>query len=78
MSTDNICVAIASSITSYSIIKMSEIKIRYSGNIYYSDTDSIDIDVNLPYNLISENLWDFKFENKFKKALYLAPKFMVL
>jgi hypothetical protein len=71
---DNICVAIASSITAYSRISMSKIKMEYINNLYYSDTDSLDLDVKLDNKYISDKLGDFKFENKFKEALYLAPK----
>jgi hypothetical protein len=71
---DNISVAIASSITSYARIKMSEIKTKYYNNIYYSDTDSIDLDLILPEKYISNSLGDYKFEGKFKKVVYIAPK----
>lgn len=71
---DNISVSIASSITSYARIKMAEIKIKYSNNIYYSDTDSIDLDITLPDKYISNKLGDFKFEHEFKKIVYIAPK----
>jgi hypothetical protein len=71
---DNINVAIASSITSYARIKMSEIKSKYSNNIYYSDTDSIDLDIELPEKYISEKLGDYKYEDKFKDVVYIAPK----
>jgi hypothetical protein len=71
---DNINVAIASSITSYARIKMSEIKSKYYNNIYYSDTDSIDLDIELPEKYISNKLGDYKFEQKFKDVIYIAPK----
>ena len=71
---NNINVSIASSITSYARIKMSEIKLNYSNNIYYSDTDSIDLDIKLPDKYISSNLGDYKHEKNFKKIVYIAPK----
>jgi hypothetical protein len=71
---ENINVAIASSITSYARIKMAEIKTNYSNNIYYTDTDSIDLDLKLPKKYISDNLGDYKFEKEFKKVVYIAPK----
>jgi hypothetical protein len=70
----NINVAISSSITAYARIVMSKIKTEYSNNIYYSDTDSIDLDIKLPDKYISENLGDYKLENTFKEVVYVAPK----
>lgn len=70
----NINVSIASSITSYARIKMSEIKSNYANNIYYSDTDSIDLDIKLPDKYISNNLGDYKHEKTFKNIVYIAPK----
>jgi hypothetical protein len=70
----NINVAIASSITAYARIVMSEIKTEYSNNIYYSDTDSIDLDIKLPKKYISADLGDYKLENIFKEVVYIAPK----
>lgn len=74
MTHESINVAIASSITSYARIKMSEIKTQYSTHIYYSDTDSVDLDIELPTKYVSNNLGDYKFENKFKNVVYIAPK----
>jgi len=71
---NNINVAVASSITSYARIKMSDIKTKYINNIYYSDTDSLDLDIELPDKYISNNLGDFKLEAKFKNIIYIAPK----
>ena len=71
---ESINVAIASSITAYARIKMSEVKTNYSEHIYYSDTDSIDLDIKLPDKYVSNKLGDFKFENKFNKVVYIAPK----
>jgi hypothetical protein len=70
----NINVAIASSITAYARIIMSKIKTEYSNNIYYSDTDSIDLDIKLPDKYLSDNLGDYKLENIFKEVVYIAPK----
>lgn len=53
---------------------MSEINMEYSKNIYYSDTDSVYLDVSLPDGYISGDLGDFKFENKFNKVFYIAAK----
>lgn len=48
-----IYVAIAFSITAYSRIVMSNIKIEYIDNLYYSDTDSLDLDVKLDDKYVS-------------------------
>jgi hypothetical protein len=42
--------------------------------IYYSDTDSFVVDKELNGGIVSEKLGDFKLENKFTKAAFLAPK----
>jgi len=70
----NISVVISASITAYARILMSNIKIKYKDHLYYSDTDSIDLDIKLPSKYVSDELGDFKHEMTFKKALYLAPK----
>jgi DNA polymerase type B, organellar and viral len=71
---ESINVSIASSITSYGRILMSEIKTKYSDNLYYSDTDSIDLDIKLPKKYINKNIGSYKFEEKFSKVIYIAPK----
>lgn len=73
-SLENINVSIASSITAYARIQMSELKIKYSDNLYYSDTDSIDLNVKLEDKYISDNLGDFKHEETFNSVVYIAPK----
>jgi hypothetical protein len=73
-STNNISVSISSSITAYARIKMSEMKSIYNKNIYYTDTDSIDLDIMLPDKYVSNSLGDYKLENKFLNVVYIAPK----
>jgi len=70
----NINVAIASSITAYARIMMSEIKTEYSNNIYYSDTDSIDLDIKLPEKYLTKNLGDYKLEKTFKEVVYVKNR----
>lgn len=53
---------------------MSEIKIKQSENFFYSDTDSIDLNVILPTNYVSNELGEFKSKNKSKKVVYIAHK----
>ena len=64
-------------VTAYARMHMSKLKIKYQDNIYYTDTDSIVLDIELPDNLIS-NKWDFKMEYKIKKGIFLAPKVYAL
>jgi hypothetical protein len=73
-STKNISIAIASAVTAYARIKMSSIKMDKNIKIYYSDTDSFVVDQLLNKEILSEKLGDFKLENKFIKAAFLAPK----
>ena len=42
--------------------------------LYYSDTDSIDIDKPLPEEYVGNELGQFKLEDIFDEAVYLAPK----
>ena len=70
----NVSVSVASAITSYSRIYMSQFKNRLDYNLYYSDTDSIYIDRKLPDEYIGNNLGQFKLENIFKDCILLAPK----
>jgi hypothetical protein len=74
----NINVSIASAVTAYARILMSDYKLGLSDkgySIYYTDTDSIDLNKPLPDNLVSsKELGKMKLENIFKKVVYLAPK----
>ena len=70
----NISIGIASSITAYSRIFMSQFKNRDDFILYYSDTDSIYISGILDPKLVGNKLGQFKLENTFKDALFLAPK----
>jgi hypothetical protein len=70
----NISIGIASAITAYSRIHMTQFKNNLDYNLYYSDTDSIYIDKELSNNFISNNLGQMKLEYKFNEAAFLAPK----
>lgn len=72
--TINISVAIASAITAYSRIDMSQYKNNPNFNLYYSDTDSIDIDKPLEPKSVGTGIGLMKLENVFKKVVYLSPK----
>jgi hypothetical protein len=43
-------------------------------NLYYTDTDSIDIDTPLEDELIGRGLGQMKLEHIFKEAIFIAPK----
>jgi hypothetical protein len=71
----NINVSIASAITAYSRIHMSQFKNNPNFNLYYTDTDSTYIDKPLPNHLVdSKVLGKIKLENILNKAIFLAPK----
>lgn len=70
----NISTHIAMFVTAYARMHMNKLKIKYQDNIYYTDTDSIVLDVELPKSLISNKLGDFKMEYKIKKGIFIAPK----
>jgi len=67
-------IAIASTITAGARIYMSVFKNRSNFKLYYSDTDSIIIDVELPAELIGESLGQFKLEQVIERGVFLAPK----
>lgn len=72
-------IAVASAVTAYARIHMSQFKNNPDYNLYYSDTDSIYIDKPLPDNLISDTeLGKLKLENIAKRAIFLGPKFYAL
>jgi hypothetical protein len=75
----NINIAIASAITAYSRIHMSQFKNNKDYNLYYSDTDSIYIDKPLDDSFISSNeLGKLKLEYTSNDTVFLAPKVYAL
>jgi hypothetical protein len=77
--THNVNVAIASAITAYARIHMTQFKNNPDFNLYYSDTDSIYIDKPLKNNLVSNTeLGLMKLENTISKAIFLSPKVYIL
>lgn len=71
----NINVAVASAITAYARVFMSQFKNMDNYTVYYSDTDSIDLDKPLPSEYVDNNKLGFmKLENIFKRVVYIAPK----
>jgi hypothetical protein len=61
-------------VTSYARIFMSQFKNIPNFNLYYSDTDSVDIDKDLDPKYIGNNLGQMKLESLFDEVVYLAPK----
>ena len=53
---------------------MSIFKTKYKLIIYYTDTDSIVVDIELDPKLIGEELGLLKLEHVFDEAIFLAPK----
>jgi DNA polymerase type B, organellar and viral len=79
LETHNISIAIASAITAYARIHMSQFKNNPNFKLYYSDTDSIYIDKPLPDYMISDTiLGKMKLENILTDAIFLAPKMYYL
>ena len=73
--THNISIGVASAITAYARIEMSQFKNNSDINLYYTDTDSVYVDKPLPDHLIdSKILGKLKLENICKKAIFLSPK----
>jgi hypothetical protein len=79
LETHNISISIASAITAYARIHMSQFKNNPDFNLYYTDTDSVYVDNPLPTNMIdSKILGKMKLENIVKRAIFLAPKLYFL
>jgi hypothetical protein len=75
LETHNVSIAIASAITAYARIHMSQFKNNPDFNLYYSDTDSIYIDKALPDDLVnSKVLGLMKLEYGLTDAIFIAPK----
>jgi DNA polymerase type B, organellar and viral len=70
----NVSVSIASAVTAYARVHMSQFKNNENFTLYYSDTDSIDINKLLPSKFIGSELGQMKLEHEFIEAVYLAPK----
>lgn len=72
---NNVNIAVASSITAYARIHMSQFKNNDNYKLFYTDTDSIYINKQLPNELVSNiELGKMKLEHVIDKAIFLAPK----
>lgn len=75
LETHNVNIAIASAITAYARIHMSQFKNNPNYILYYTDTDSIYISKPLPEEMISSKvLGKMKLEYILTDAIFLAPK----
>jgi hypothetical protein len=70
----NISISIAAGITAYSRIHMTQFKNNPNYELFYTDTDSIDINTPLPDHLVGKELGQMKLEYNFIEATFLAPK----
>ena len=70
----NISIPISAAITAYARIHMSQFKTMKNTTLFYTDTDSIDIDKPLDPKFIGSELGKMKLEHIFKKVIFLAPK----
>lgn len=69
-----VSVAIASAITAYSRIHMSNYIMQYSDYICAIDTDGIKITCYLDPSKVGSKLGEMKDEGTFKEAVFIAPK----
>ena len=70
----NVSISIASGITAFGRIFMSQFKNNPNLPLLYSDTDSLFVIGDLDPNLIGNKLGQFKLEYIFKKCIILSPK----
>ena len=78
---NHVSVAIAAAVTAYGRIHINRIKkgiIELGGQIYYSDTDSIVTDLELPKNKVSNHIGNLKLEYKISKAYFISNKIYCL
>lgn len=71
----NVSIGIASAISAYARVHMSQFKNNPKYTLFYTDTDSIYVSEPLPTNLVSDvALGKLKLEYVFEDAIFLAPK----
>jgi hypothetical protein len=70
----NISIPISLAVTANARVHMSQFKNIEGVEIYYSDTDSIDMNKPLDPEFVGKELGKMKLEHIFKKIVYLAPK----
>src|SRR5882757_676034 len=70
----NISIPISLVITAAARVHMSQFKNNLNYTLYYSDTDSNNINKPLPDNFIGKELGKMKLEHKFNKIIFLSSK----
>jgi hypothetical protein len=73
----DVSIAIASAVTAYARVEMSKVKLdilKNGGSIYYTDTDSIVADVELPETKVGTTLGAFKLEHVADLAYFITNK----
>jgi len=74
----NTSIVISAAITAYARIHINKVKlyiIKNGGKIYYSDTDSIVTNIQLPADMVSENeIGKMKLENRLSKGIFITNK----
>jgi hypothetical protein len=74
---DDVSIAISAAITSYARIEMSKVKLKVlqkGGKLYYTDTDSIVVDVPLDPELVGLELGQFKLEHEIIRGYFISGK----
>jgi hypothetical protein len=71
-------IAIASAITAYARVHMSQFKNNPNYKLYYSDTDCAVLNTLLPAELVGPGLGQMKLEHIITKGIFLAPKVYAL
>ena len=77
----NVSIGVASAVTSYSSMYMSEIKefiLASGGKIFYTDTDSIVTDIKLPERYVGSALGLFKLEHEIIRGYFISSKLYCL
>jgi DNA polymerase type B, organellar and viral len=74
---NDVSIAIASAITSYSRIYINQIKLDIldkGGSIFYSDTDSIITDIKLNDSIVGSEIGQFKLEHEIVEGYFIGCK----
>lgn len=77
----NVSVGVSAAVTGYSSIFMLEIKkyiLQQGGKLYYTDTDSIVTDIQLPQKYIGTDLGLFKLEHNIIRGYFISSKLYCL
>jgi len=70
----NNSIPISMAVTAWARIHMTQFKNNADYELFYTDTDSIDINKPLPTSHVGKKLGQMKLEHIFDKAIFLAPK----